>query len=236
MLKIEQELWDKGFNYIACIDEVGRGCLAGSVVTCAIIMPKGLLIDGVNDSKKLTAKKRDELYEIIRDSAFAYGIGELDCKKVDEYNIKNATKFAMVQAIENIKDKEGNKIVPDYVLVDAEKLNIDIPQLSIIQGDANCHGIAAASIIAKVTRDRQMEELHNLYPEYKLDKNKGYGTKDHIQALLEHGPIEIHRKTFIKKILDRNQQVKIEEGSFWFIVIVGWIGLWLVYNLTKINQ
>lgn len=213
MLKIESELWNKGYNYIACIDEVGRGCLAGSVITCAIIMPKGLLIDGVNDSKKLTAKKRDALYELIIDSAYGYGIGEMDCGKVDEYNIKNATKLAMVQAIENIKDKEGNKILPDYVLVDAEKLDIDIPQSSIIHGDANCHGIAAASIIAKVTRDRQMEEEHNLYPYYKFDKNKGYGTKDHIQALLEYGPCEIHRKTFIKKILDRNEQLTIGEGS-----------------------
>lgn len=214
MLKIEKEIWDKGYNYIACIDEVGRGCLAGSVVTCAIIMPKGLFIDGVNDSKKLTAKKREELYDIIIESALAYGIGELDCTDVDEYNIKNATKLAMVQAIHNIKDREGNKIVPDYVLVDAEKLNISIPQSNIIHGDANCHGIAAASIIAKVTRDRQMEQLHSLYPEYKFDKNKGYGTKDHIEALLEYGPCEIHRKTFIKKILDRNEQLAIGEGSF----------------------
>lgn len=214
MLKIEQELWDKGYNYIACIDEVGRGCLAGSVVTCAIIMPKGLLIDGVNDSKKLTPKKREELFDIIIKSSLAYGIGELYCRKVDEYNIKNATKLAMVQAIENLKDKEGNKITPDYVIIDAEKLNIDIPQSNIIHGDANCHGIAAASIIAKVTRDRQMQKLHELYPEYKFDKNKGYGTKEHIEALLEYGPSEIHRKTFIKKILDKNEQLKIAEGSF----------------------
>lgn len=207
MLKIEQELWDKGYNYIACIDEVGRGCLAGSVVTCAIIMPKGLLIDGVNDSKKLTAKKRETLYDIILESALAYGIGELDCLDIDELNIKNATKLAMVQAVENLKDKEGNKIVPDYVIIDAEKLNITIPQSSIIHGDARCHGIAAASIIAKVTRDRQMDCLHKMYPEYKFDKNKGYGTKEHIEALLEYGPSEIHRKTFIKKILDKNQQL-----------------------------
>ena len=215
MLKLEQQLWDKGYNYIACIDEVGRGCLAGSVVTCAIIMPKGLLIDGVNDSKKLTAKKRDELFDVIINSALAFGIGELDCKKIDEVNIKNATKLAMVQAIENLKDKDGKKLFPDYVITDAEKLNISIPQSNIIHGDANCHGIAAASIIAKVTRDRQMEQLHRLYPEYKFYKNKGYGTKEHIEALLEYGPTEIHRNTFIKKILDRNQQLKIRDDSFW---------------------
>jgi ribonuclease HII len=207
MLKVEQGLWDKGYNYIACIDEVGRGCLAGSVVTCAIIMPKGLLIEGVNDSKKLTAKKREELFDIIIESSLGYGIGEYDCKKVDEYNIKNATKLAMVQAVENIKDKEGNKIVPDYILVDAEKLDINIPQFNIIHGDAICHGIAAASIIAKVTRDRQMELLHFQYPEYNFSKNKGYGTKEHIEALLEYGPSEIHRKSFVKKILDKNQQL-----------------------------
>lgn len=222
MLKIEQEFWDKGYNYIACIDEVGRGCLAGSVVTCAIIMPKALLIDGVNDSKKLTAKKREELFDIIINSCLAFGIGELDCKKVDEYNIKNATKLAMVQAIENLKDKAGNKLVPDYVITDAEKLNISIPQSNIIHGDANCHGIAAASIIAKVTRDRQMDELNKVYPEYKFDKNKGYGTKEHIEALLEYGPTEIHRKTFIRKILKRSEQLTISEGSFWFIIIVSY--------------
>ncbi len=209
MLKIENELWDKGYNYIACIDEVGRGCLAGSVVTCAIIMPKGLLIDGVNDSKKLTAKKRDALFDIIMDSALGYGIGELDCTKVDEYNIKNATKLAMVQAIENIKDKDGNKILADYIITDAEKLDITIPQSNIIHGDANCHGIAAASIIAKVTRDRQMELIDKLYPEYNFYKNKGYGTKEHIEALLTYGPRDIHRKTFIKKILDKNQQLSL---------------------------
>ncbi|HHZ01924.1 MAG TPA: ribonuclease HII [Tissierellia bacterium] len=207
MLKIEKELWDKGYNYIACIDEVGRGCLAGSVVACAVIMPKDLLIDEVNDSKKLTAKKREELYEKIKESAIAVGIGELDSLKVDEYNIKNATKLAMVQAIENLKDKKGNKIIPDYIVTDAEKLNISIPQSNIVHGDANCHGIAAASIIAKVTRDRQMEELHKLYPEYKFDKNKGYGTKEHIEAILLYGPTEIHRKTFLKKILDKNEQL-----------------------------
>ena len=207
MLKIETELWDKGYKYIACIDEVGRGCLAGSVVTCAIIMPQGLIIDGVNDSKKLTAKKRDKLFDLIKESAVAIGIGEMDCKTVDEINIKNATKLAMKQAIENLKDKDGNKITPDYVLIDAEKLDIKIPQLNIIHGDATCHGIAAASIIAKVTRDRQMDEIDKIFPQYKFAKNKGYGTKDHIEALLEYGPVEIHRKTFLKKILNTQEQM-----------------------------
>ncbi len=207
MLKIEKELWDKGYKYLACIDEVGRGCLAGSVVTCAVIMPQDLLIEGVNDSKKLTPKKRDQMFDIIKEKAIAIGIGEMDCTKVDEINIKNATKLAMIRAVANLRDKDGNQIIPDYLLIDAEKLDINIPQLNIIKGDAKCHGIAAASIIAKVTRDRQMEELDKIYPEYKFAKNKGYGTKDHVQALLEYGPTDIHRTTFLKKILNSEEQM-----------------------------
>ncbi|WP_019227120.1 ribonuclease HII [Sedimentibacter sp. B4] len=207
MLTIEKEIWDKGYNYIACIDEVGRGCLAGSVVACAVIMPKGLLIEGVNDSKKLTAKKRDKMYDLIMDSAVAVGIGEMDCTTVDEINIKNATKLAMIQAIANLRDNEGNAVIPDYLLIDAEKLDLSIPQSNIIHGDARCHGIAAASIIAKVTRDRQMEELDKEFPLYSFSKNKGYGTKDHVKALLKFGPIKIHRKTFLKKILNTDEQM-----------------------------
>jgi len=207
MLKIEKELWDKGYKYLACIDEVGRGCLAGSVVTCAVIMPQDLLIEGVNDSKKLTPKKRDKLFDIIKEKAIAIGIGEMDCTKVDEINIKNATKLAMIQAVANLRDKDGNQIIPEYLLIDAEKLDLNIPQLNIIKGDAKCHGIAAASIIAKVTRDRQMDELDKVYPEYKFSKNKGYGTKDHVQALLEYGPTDIHRTTFLKKILNTEEQM-----------------------------
>lgn len=210
MLKIEQELWNMGFKNIACIDEVGRGCLAGSVVACAVIMPEGLLIEGVNDSKKLTPKKRDKLYDIIKESAVAIGIGEISCTVIDEVNIKNATHLAMKQAIENLKDKEGNKYVPDHLLIDAEKLDLKIPQLNIIKGDEKCHGIAAASIVAKVTRDRMMEELDKKYPAYKFAKNKGYGTKDHVQSLLQYGPIDIHRNTFLKKILNHNEQITIE--------------------------
>ena len=207
MLKIEKELWDKGYKYLACIDEVGRGCLAGSVITCAIIMPKDLLIDGVNDSKKLTPKKREQLFEKIMENAIAIGIGEIDCKTVDEINIKNATKLAMIQSVANLRDKDGNQVVPDYLLIDAEKLDINIPQLNIIKGDAKCHGIAAASIVAKVTRDRQMDEMDKMYPEYKFAKNKGYGTKDHVEALLEYGPTNIHRMTFLKKILNDKEQM-----------------------------
>jgi len=207
MLKIEQELWNKGHKYLACIDEVGRGCLAGSVVTCAVVMPKDVLIEGVNDSKKLTHKKREQLFDVIMEKAVAVGIGEMSCEKVDEINIKNATKLAMLQAVENLRDKEGNKVVPDYLLIDAEKLDTYIPQLNIVKGDVKCHGIAAASIVAKVTRDRQMDEADKIYPEYNLAKNKGYGTREHIDALLEYGPTEIHRKTFLKKIMNSQEQM-----------------------------
>ncbi len=209
MLQIENEIFEKGFKNIACIDEVGRGCLAGNVIACAVIMPKGVQIDGVTDSKKLTAKKRDMLFDEIKEMAIAIGIGSVDCKEIDEINIKNATKKAMKMAIENLKTKEGNKISPDYLLIDAEKLDLDLPQSNIIKGDEKCHGIGAASIIAKVTRDREMDELDLKYPEYKFKKNKGYGTKDHREALLNYGPIEIHRMTFLKKILNSDEQLSI---------------------------
>ncbi len=207
MLQIENEIYEKGYSYIACIDEVGRGCLAGSVVACAIIMPKGLLIEGVNDSKKLSAKKRDKFFDEIVEKSIAIGIGEIDCKIIDEVNIKNATKMAMLQAIANLKTKEGQAIVPDYLLIDAEKLNVDIPQSNIIKGDEKCHGIASASIIAKVTRDRMMDELDKVYPEYNFKKNKGYGTKEHTDALLKNGTTSIHRFSFLKKILNTNEQM-----------------------------
>lgn len=207
MLEIEKEIWKKGYKCIACIDEVGRGCLAGSVFSCAIVMPVDLLIEGITDSKKLTPKKRDMLYDKIKLSAIAIGIGEIDCKIIDEINIKNATKLAMKKAIENLADNEGNKIFPDYLLIDAEKLDLNIPQSNIIKGDLKCHGIGAASIIAKVTRDRQMEKLSEEYPQYKLAKNKGYGTKEHIDAILENGYTKIHRQTFLRRILDKNEQL-----------------------------
>jgi ribonuclease HII len=207
MLQIENEIYEKGYKYIACIDEVGRGCLAGSVVACAVIMPKGLLIEGVNDSKKLSAKKRDKLFDEIVEKSIAIGIGEVDCKTIDEINIKNATKMAMLQAVANLKTKDGQAIVPDYLLIDAEKLNTTIPQSNIIQGDAKCHGIASASIIAKVTRDRSMDELDKLYPEYNFIKNKGYGTKAHTDAILKYGTINIHRHSFLKKILNKHEQL-----------------------------
>ena len=209
MLKIENELHEKGYRHIACIDEVGRGCLAGDVTACAVIMPEGLLIDGVNDSKKLSKKKREKLYEEIKEAAVSIGIGTASNVEIDEMNIKKATHLAMERAIENLTDEKGNRIVPDFLLIDAETIGLKIPQEGIIKGDAKCHGIAAASIIAKVTRDNSMAELHEEYPVYNFKKNAGYGTKEHINALLKEGKCKIHRNTFIRKILDRNEQLKL---------------------------
>lgn len=214
MLSIESEIWQEGYNHIACIDEVGRGCLAGDVVACAIIMPKGLLINGVKDSKKLTPKKREELYNIIVSKAIAIGIGCVNNKVIDEINIKNATHLAMKKAIDNIKDKQGNKLVPDFVLIDAEKINIDLPQKNIIKGDEKCHGIAAASIIAKVYRDRKCKEWSLVYKGYSLEKNKGYGTKEHILAIKKNGPSPIHRKSFLSKILPQEKQINFLEDFY----------------------
>ncbi|WFA09779.1 ribonuclease HII [Tissierella sp. Yu-01] len=202
MITLEMELHANGYSYVACIDEVGRGCLLGDVVACAIIMPKGLHIEGVKDSKKLTPKKRDKLYDIILDNCIAFGIGRIDSSKIDEINIKESTREAMKLAIENLVDKFGNRIVPDYLLIDAEKINLSIPQEGIVKGDDKCHGIACASIVAKVFRDRLCLEWAKIYPEYGIDRHKGYGTKLHVEAIKKYGVTPIHRNTFLKKILD----------------------------------
>ncbi len=202
MLKIEEEIYKLGYNKIACIDEVGRGCLAGDVMACAIIMPRGLQIEGVNDSKKLSEKKRVLLYDKILSKAIAFGIGRVDSKTIDRINIKQATRLAMIKAIENLKDKGGNNIRPDFLLIDAEKLNIDIDMNSIIKGDEKCHGIQCASIIAKVYRDRMCSDWDRLYPGYNLKKHKGYGTKEHREYIKELGPSDIHRISFLSKILN----------------------------------
>lgn len=206
-IKIENELHEKGYKYIACIDEVGRGCLAGDVYACAIIMPEGLLIEGVNDSKKLSKKKRELLYDIILENSLYLGIGSANNVEIDDMNIKKATQLAMVRAVDNLRDKNGNSIKPDFVLVDAEKIPLDIPQAGIIKGDEKCHGIAAASIIAKVTRDSIMGILHKTYPQYNFIRNMGYGTSEHISALKKFGKCEIHRNSFTKKIMNRNTQI-----------------------------
>ncbi len=200
-LELEKELWDFGHNLIAGCDEVGRGCLFGSVLAATVILPKDLLIEGVKDSKKLSPKKREELYEVIKEKAIAIGVGTISSKIIDEINIKNATRLAMKKAILNLKDKDGQTVIPDFVLVDAEEIDIKLPQKAIIKGDDTCHGIAAASIVAKVIRDRMCLKWAEEYPHYGIEQHKGYGTKLHKEALLAYGPSELHRRSFLKKIL-----------------------------------
>ena len=177
MKEFETELYNKGINFIAGIDEVGRGPLVGPVVTAAVILPKDFYDERINDSKKLTEKKRELLYDVIMENAISVGIGMSSSSIIDEINILNATKKAMIEAINNLSVK------PQHLLIDAVKLDIDIPQTSIIKGDAKSESIAAASIIAKVTRDRMMVELDEKYPMYDFKHNKGYGTKKHIEAI-----------------------------------------------------
>lgn len=190
MKEFETELYESGINYIAGIDEVGRGPLVGPVVTAAVILPKDFYDERINDSKKLTEKKRELLYDVIMENAVSVGIGISSEDVIDEINILEATKKAMIEAINNLSVK------PEHLLIDAVKLNIDIPQTSIIKGDAKSESIAAASIVAKVTRDRMMIELDKIHPEYDFKHNKGYGTKKHIEAIEKYGIIKEHRKTF----------------------------------------
>ncbi|NLW22266.1 MAG: ribonuclease HII [Tissierellia bacterium] len=201
MLEIERKIWNQGYNLIACIDEVGRGCLAGDVVACAIIMPKDIIIPHVNDSKKISPKKRESLYERIMEEAIAVGIGQIGPEIIDKINIKESTRLAMKEAVLNLRDKNNRVIVPDYLLIDAENIPLSIPQMSLTKGDEKSHGIACASIIAKVYRDRLCEIWGEEYRGYKIEKNKGYGTKEHREAIKKIGPSPIHRISFLKKIL-----------------------------------
>ena len=196
--QIEEEIYNKeDVKYICGIDEAGRGPLAGPVVVASVIMPKDSMIEGVNDSKKVSEKKREKLYEEITNTAIAWGVGIIDQREIDEINILNATKKGLTNSLKELEIK------PDLILVDA-LTNIDtlgIPYRSIIKGDAKSYSIAAASIIAKVTRDRIMRQWDELYPEYCFEKHKGYGTKMHIDAIKEYGPCPLHRKSFIKNFI-----------------------------------
>lgn len=198
LLKAEElKLYSDKLQYICGIDEAGRGPLAGPVVVGAVILPKDSFIEGVNDSKKISEKKRERIYEQIIAEAISYGVGIVDQKTIDEINILNATKLGVKLALEQMKIK------PDLILVDALN-NMDtlgIPFKSVIKGDAKHYSIAAASIIAKVTRDRIMQEWDELYPVYGFAKHKGYGTAAHIQAIKENGPCILHRKSFIKNFI-----------------------------------
>ena len=177
MKEYENELYQKGIELVAGVDEVGRGPLVGPVVCACLILPKDYFNEQINDSKKISEKKREKLYDTIMQEAISVGIGMSSEKVIDEINILEATKLAMKEAIKN------SKVKPEHVLIDAVKLDIDIPSTSIIKGDAKSQSIAAASIIAKVTRDRMMDELDKKYPQYVFKKNKGYGTKAHIEAI-----------------------------------------------------
>ena len=188
----EKELNQNGINYIAGVDEVGRGPLVGPVVTACVVLPKDYTLEGLTDSKKLTKKQREKFFDIIEKDALGIGIGIKSEKVIDEVNIYEATKLAMKEAIDNCKKK--CKI--EHVLIDAMKLDLDIPSTSIIKGDFKSITIAAASVIAKVTRDRMMDELDLIYPMYGFKDNAGYGTKKHIEAIKEYGIIDEHRKTF----------------------------------------
>ena len=196
--QIEEEIYNKeDVKYICGIDEAGRGPLAGPVVVASVIMPKDSMIEGVNDSKKVSEKKREKLYEEITNTAIAWGVGIIDQREIDEINILNETKKGLTNSLKELEIK------PDLILVDA-LTNIDtlgIPYRSIIKGDAKSYSIAAASIIAKVTRDRIMRQWDELYPEYGFEKHKGYGTKMHIDAIKEYGPCPLHRKSFIKNFI-----------------------------------
>ena len=195
--EIEKELYQKGFKNICGIDEAGRGPLAGPVVVAGVIMPQDSMIEGINDSKKVTEKKREKLYDIILEEAISYSVAIVGQDIIDEINILNATKQGVTQVVDELDIK------PDLILVDAlEHINTKgIPYEPIIKGDAKCYNIAAASIIAKVTRDRIMREWDEIYPQYGFIDHKGYGTAKHIEAIKQYGLCPIHRKSFTKKFV-----------------------------------
>lgn len=200
--KYEENLYNEGYKFICGIDEAGRGPLAGPVVVGAAVMPRDSKLEWVNDSKKVTEKRREILYDRITEEALAWGVGIISEKEIDELNILNATKkglhLALGEVIEKLKQK------PDIVIVDAlrEIDTFEIPYQSIIKGDATCYSISCASILAKVTRDRILREWNEVYPMYDFEKNKGYGTAEHIKALKQYGPCPIHRRTFIKHFVN----------------------------------
>lgn len=195
--KIDNDIFSQGYEYVCGIDEAGRGPLAGPVVVASVIMPKDSMIEGINDSKKISEKKREMLYDLITEQAISYNVGIVDQNEIDRVNILNATKAGLTESI------KGLKVKPDIILVDALK-GIDtcgIPFNSIIKGDAKSYSIAAASIIAKVTRDRIMRQWDEIYPIYGFEKHKGYGTAAHINAIKENGICPLHRRSFVKKFL-----------------------------------
>ena len=198
--RYERELNEKGITLIAGVDEVGRGPLIGPVVTAAVILPKNFTLKGLTDSKKLSEKKREEFYKIIKEKALSIGIGIIDEKRIDEINIYEATKEAMIMAINNLSIK------PEHVLIDAMKLELPMPSTSIIKGDLLSISISAASVVAKVTRDHMLYEIDKQYPMYDLKNNKGYGTKKHLEAIKKYGITKYHRLSF-KPVFDNKDKI-----------------------------
>ncbi|MDF2722830.1 MAG: ribonuclease [Paenibacillus sp.] len=203
MLEYERGLWERGVRLIAGIDEVGRGCLFGDVVAAAVVLPVDCEIAGIDDSKKLSEKKREELYAVIQQTAVGIGVGRADAATVDRINIKQAARLAMRRALTQLSET----VEPEYLLVDAEKVDSPIRQLAVIHGDALSQSIAAASIIAKVTRDRLCLQWDMEYPEYGLAAHKGYATKVHRTAIMEYGASPLHRKSFLKGILEQQLEL-----------------------------
>ena len=206
MLEYENNLYNEGVTLIAGVDEVGRGPLIGPVVACACILPGNFYHKDIKDSKKLSEKKREEMYKIIKENAISIGLGIVSEKVIDEVNIYEATKIAMKEAIKNLN------ITPEHVLIDAMKLELNIPSTSIIKGDDKSESIAAASIIAKVTRDHMLDEMDKEYPMYDLKNNKGYGTKKHLEALQTYGPCKYHRVSYspVRNALNEKNTKTIE--------------------------
>lgn len=200
LLEYENKFYEQGFKAICGVDEAGRGPLAGPVCAAAVILPKGKIITGVNDSKKLTEKRREQLFDVIKQEAAAYGIGWATVEEIEDMNILQAAMLAMKRAVEDMQ------ISPDFVLVDGNrKPPIDIPLLTIVKGDSLSESIAAASILAKVSRDRLMIQYAEKYPQYGFEKHKGYGTKAHMEAILKYGVCDIHRPSFLKKLRKGNE-------------------------------
>ena len=192
MLEIEESLYGKGYKFIAGVDEAGRGPLAGPVCAAAVILPEGVVIEGINDSKKLSEKKREKLFDIILETAVAYSVEFVEPNVIDDINIRQATSLAMHTAVEKLS------MAADFVIIDGnDKISYDIPYEYIVKGDARSQSIAAASILAKVSRDRLMLKLDKKYPEYGFAKHKGYGTKEHMESIRKYGVSEVHRKSFM---------------------------------------
>ena len=200
LYEYESKLYQKGINYIGGVDEVGRGPLIGPVVASCVVLPKDFVLEGLNDSKKLSEKKRNLFYDYIIKNCVAYGIGVVSPEEIDEINIYEASRKAMLIAISKVREQ----INLEYILIDAMPINIDIPTNSIIKGDAKSISIAAASVIAKVTRDKMMYELDKKYPMYGFASHKGYPTKKHIEAIHKYGLIEGYRKTYgpVKEVIE----------------------------------